>query len=180
MGRSWDPEFSAYFAARGRALRRTAYLLCGNWHEAEDLVATAFVRLYPRWAKVRDGNLDAYVRRIVVNVYLTSRKRRSSGEIPVAEPPDHPAPDHPPEDRMVLDGFLATLPPRQRAMVVLRYWEDLSIGETAELLGVAEGTVKSQTARAVHALRGLVDGSRAWHAGASSGAGTGKDVTTHG
>lgn len=154
MGRRGDAEFAAYFAARSGPLRRTAYLLAGNWHDADDLVQTSFVRLFAAWCRVRPETADAYLRTILVNAYLNSRRGQRGREEPVREVPDKPVNESvTADDRFALRGALAALPPGQRAAVVLRFWEDLSVAETAAVLGVSEGTVKTQTFRAVRAMR---------------------------
>jgi RNA polymerase sigma-70 factor (sigma-E family) len=150
---AWEAEFADYFTARAAPLRRLAYALCGDWHAAEDVVQTAFVKLYRAWRRVRPESMDAYVRRIVVNTYLSHRRDRRRESV-LAEPPDPGAPPDPDAGmRVDVARALATLPARQRAMVVLRHLEDLSVAEVSDLLGIAEGTVKSQTARGVQALR---------------------------
>ncbi|MFL6076463.1 MAG: SigE family RNA polymerase sigma factor [Mycobacteriales bacterium] len=149
----WQADYVAYFHARAHHLRRTAYLLCNDWHVAEDLVQATFLRLYPRWRRIRPATADAYARRVLFNLYLSSRRSRPA-ETVTDSPPDRPAPEGRDSDaRLDIAGVLATLPARQRAMVVLRYLEDLPIAEVSALLGVAEGTVKSQTARGLQALR---------------------------
>lgn len=143
-------------SARGR-LRRTAYLLCGDWDRASDFVQEGLIRVYVRWPRlVRNGGEHAYARRAVVSAFLDHARRRSSHETP-REPNPTLASD---EDvasevttRHVLMKALAALPPRQRACVVLRYFEDLDVAATAALLGCTEGTVKSQTSRALISLR---------------------------
>jgi RNA polymerase sigma-70 factor (sigma-E family) len=153
VGASRDLDFSEYFAARVQRFRRVAYALCGDWHGAEDLVQAMFVQLYRQWRRVRPGTVDAYARRILLNAFLAGR--RTAGRVYVtSDPPEQPAP--PGRDshiRLDVERALAELTPRQRAMVVLRFLEDLPVAEVAALLGVAEGTVKSQTARGVEALR---------------------------
>ncbi|MFL6129048.1 MAG: SigE family RNA polymerase sigma factor [Mycobacteriales bacterium] len=144
--------FVAYYAARYRALRRTAYLLCGDWHEAEDLTQSAFVRLYLAWGRVRADSAHAYARRVLVNEFLGRQRRRR--EQPVGALPDRPQPvTGSPDDRVDLSAALRAVPAQQRAVVVLRYWEDLSVEQTAALLRVAPGTVKSQASRGLAALR---------------------------
>ncbi|MFU8849380.1 SigE family RNA polymerase sigma factor [Micromonospora sp. SL1-18] len=153
-----DTAFADYFAARSDAMRGTAYLLCGDWHRAEDLVQTAFTKLYLAWNRVsRHEVLDAYVRQILVRTFLDERRRgwwrreRVGGE-----DAERPTPPESPENRLVMLQALATLAPRQRAVLVLRYWEDLSVEETATLLRCSPGTVKSQAARGLENLRGLL------------------------
>jgi len=154
-----EQEFTDYFASRSGALRGTAYLLCGDWHRAEDLVQTSFVKLYRAWNRVaaRD-TLDAYTRQILVRTFLDENRRGFFfREKPTAQHAEASAPPAgSPEDRLVLLHALGSVPPRQRAALVLRYWEDLSIEDTARALGCTEGTVKSQTARGLDALRGVV------------------------
>ena len=149
-------------SARDR-LRRTAYLLCGDWDRASDLVQEALIRVYVRWPRLeRRGGELAYARKAVVSAYLDQVRRRSSTERP--QETDHTAASG--EDvatevatRQALMDALAQLPPRQRACVVLRYFEDLSVEQTAALLGCTEGTVKSQTSRALFSLRSMFEDS---------------------
>jgi RNA polymerase sigma-70 factor (sigma-E family) len=145
-----DADFSAYFAGQVGSVRRIAYALCGDWHTADDLVQTTFVKLYPRWRRVQDGSVDAYVRRILVNTYL-SHVRKHRREKVVAEVPDAPAQQADTHDDLI--QALRRLPAQQRAVVVLRHLEDLSIADVADVLQLAEGTVKSQSSRGIAALR---------------------------
>ncbi|WP_238005378.1 SigE family RNA polymerase sigma factor [Dactylosporangium sp. AC04546] len=158
-GTDRDAEFVEYYAVRAPALRRLAFGLCGDWHTADDLVQTTCIRLYRGWGRIRAETIDAYARRALVNQFLSQRRRWR--ESVTADPPDtaHPTDDidRVPE-RMALHQALAMLGPRQRAAVVLRYLEDLPVADVATLLGVSEGTVKSQTARAVQALRAALNG----------------------
>ena len=149
--------FRDYVAARQRALLRSAWLLTGDWHAAEDVVQAALVRVWPRWNRVAaGGNHDAYVRRAVINTYLTFRRRRWNGEFAAAAPPDRPDPADPyaaVELRDALARVLPSLGRRQRAIVVLRYFDDLSEPRVAEVMGCSVGTVKSQSAKALAKLR---------------------------
>lgn len=150
------PGFRDYVAARQRALLRTARMLTGNQHTAEDLVQATFERVWPRWSRVvRDGEPDAYVRRVLVNTYSTWWRRKWRGETPTSELPDVAAPDAFAEADLAdaLRRLLPTLTPRQKAVVVLRFYEDLSEAATAEALGCSVGTVKSQTSKALARLR---------------------------
>ncbi|MEV4512852.1 SigE family RNA polymerase sigma factor [Dactylosporangium sp. NPDC049525] len=147
-----DADFTEYFAARAVPLRRFAFALCGDWHTADDLVQATFVKLYQHWRRTQPESLDAYTRRILVNTFLSHRRDRRR-ETLVADPPDAAATAAEPGGDQELGRALQRLPARQRAAVVLRHLEDMSIAEVAELLGMAEGTVKSQTARGVDALR---------------------------
>ncbi|WP_441173755.1 SigE family RNA polymerase sigma factor [Micromonospora sp. SD12] len=153
--------YREYVGARLEPLRRTAYLLCGDWHTADDLVSTALVKLLRHWRRVsRMDSPDAYVRRTLLRVWLDERRRPWRREAAWAEVPDgavRSATDGA-ADRLTILALLAELPPRRRAVLVLRYFCDLSVEETARELGCTTGTVKSQSARAIEALRGrLVD-----------------------
>jgi RNA polymerase sigma-70 factor (sigma-E family) len=151
-----DAEFVAYFTAQVVRLRRLAYALCDDWHLAEDLVQHTFLKLYRRWRRVSSDTLDAYARRILVNAYLTHRRDRRREQV-VAEPPDRTATTADAVTSIDIGRALAALPPRRRALIVLRYLEDVSVAEAAVLLGIAEGTVKSQTAKAIQTLRAVLD-----------------------
>jgi len=155
MRASEQADFEAYVSARAAALRRTAYLLCGDWHEAEDVVQTALTKLYLAWHRVEKRNsVDAYVRQIVVRCVLDERRRGWRRESPVDALPDRPVREASgSDDRETLLAALATVPPQQRAVLVLRYWEDLSIAETARLLGISDGAVKSASSRGLDNLR---------------------------
>ena len=146
------PELDDYFAARGPALRRTAYLILQDWHIAEDMVQTTFVQLYVAWPRIRN-DLDAYARRTLVNACLTHLRKRRRERL-MSETPEPVAATEP--DRLDLTGALRQLSPQQRAVVALRFLDDLSVAETAAALDVAEGTVKSQTSRALANLRQLL------------------------
>ncbi|CAM3429827.1 SigE family RNA polymerase sigma factor [Kibdelosporangium persicum] len=153
-----DTAFADYFAARADAMRRTAYLLCGDWHRAEDLVQVAFTKLYLAWRRVtRHDALDAYARQTLVRTFLSERRlgwfRKESV---TGDPADTPISTVGPEDRMVLHAALKQVPPGQRAVLVLRYWEDMSVEETAKTLKCSTGTVKSQAARGLQTLRDLL------------------------
>lgn len=157
---SKDAEFEAYMSARQPSLLRTAYLLTGDRHAAEDLVQTAFAKLYLSWDKVqRREQIDGYVRRILVNennsLWRRAWKRK---EVTTDQVPDHvPVHDrHYDGQRSALWEFVRTLPKQQRAVIVLRFYEDLSEAQTAEILGVSVGTVKSQASRALASMRGRV------------------------
>lgn len=151
-----DREFAAYVAARQRSLLRTAWLLAGDWAAAEDLVQTALLKVWRRWDRVSAaGHPDAYVRQVVVNSYLTWQRRSSSGELPTEVLPDSPGADRYAQSdlRDALTRALPLLSPGQRAVLVLRHYEQLSEAETAALLGCSVGTVKSQNFRALARLR---------------------------
>lgn len=151
-----DEEFTVYVAARVRQLRRSAYLLCGDWHRAEDLTQSALAKIYVAWAKVRRAdNVDGYVRTVLVRTFLDEQRRHWRREQPTGESVDsvRPDPSSGTDSRVDLVRALAALPARQRAAVVLRCWEDLSIAEVARTLDCSEGTVKSQTSRGLATLR---------------------------
>src|SRR5688572_10509000 len=127
-----DTAFADYFAARSDALRRTAYLLCGDWHRAEDLVQVTFTKLYQAWRRItRHEALDAYARQTLVRTFLSERRLGWFRKVQTAEQlTEHPVSDTTPEDRLVMLEALAKVPPGQRAVLVLRYWEDMSVDET--------------------------------------------------
>lgn len=154
-----DEEFTAYAAASAARLRRTAYLLCGDWQRAEDELQAALVKLYLSWNRVRAREaLDAFVRKTLVRGLIDEHRRPWRRERAQATLPDRPMPDEPlpVEDRLAVRDALALVPPRQRAVLVLRYYEDCDVAETARLIGCSEGTVKSQTARGLARLRELL------------------------
>jgi RNA polymerase sigma-70 factor (sigma-E family) len=153
-----DTAFAEYYATRAEVMRGTAYLLCGDWHRAEDLVQAAFTKLYVAWDRVnRHEMLDAYVRRIIVHGYVDQRRRGWWRRERVTETlPEQAGPIVGTDDRLVLFQALARLPRRQRAVLVLRYWEDLPITDVADVLDCSQGTVKSQAARGLQTLRDLL------------------------
>lgn len=147
--------FEAYVVGRSGALLRTAYLLTGNRADAEDLLQTALAKTYLAWDRIQDKQaLDGYVRRVLVNTQ-TSVWRRRRPEDPYEDVPEVAGRDaHADSDlHAALWTALSRLSRRQRAVVVLRFYEDLSEAETARALGVTVGTVKSTTSRALAALR---------------------------
>lgn len=152
------PTYEEYVGARWTALYRTAYLLTGNHADAEDLAQTTMVKAYQSWSKVVGAESpDAYVRRILTNAYLSSRRPlRVTRERLVDEPPDTAVSASDDHDRLVLWPHIASLSPRQRAVVVLRYYEDLSEQQIADVLGCSTGTVKSTASDAVRALRSRI------------------------
>ena len=151
-----DSDFSAYMAGRQPVLYRTAYLLAGDHASAEDLLQSAFAKLYLSWDRVRDrGALDGYVRRIMVNENNSLWRRAwKCREHPTDTMPETGArPSYDDGLGGALWSCVLTLPPRQRSVVALRYFEQLSEAETADALGISVGTVKSQTSRALAGLR---------------------------
>ncbi|MFJ2776337.1 MULTISPECIES: SigE family RNA polymerase sigma factor [unclassified Kitasatospora] len=156
-GQARETEFTEYVATRSGWLRKVAYLLCGDWHRADDLVQESVTRLYINWPRAgRMENLDGYARRVLVNIFLAEqrsswwRRTTRSGtdrELDAAAVgPDLDA-------SLDLRQALATLPPRQRATVVLRYYCDLTVDQAAEAMGCSSGNVKSQTSRGLATLR---------------------------
>ncbi|MGH8890065.1 MAG: SigE family RNA polymerase sigma factor [Acidothermaceae bacterium] len=154
-----EADFRNFAESNMRGLRRTAFLLCGDWHHADDVVQTVLAKLYANWTKIqRRERVEAYVRTMIVRATFDRRRRFSwQREITSARPPETPSDDnHHIEDRIVLLAALAKMPPRQRAVLVLRFWDDLDVADTAAALGCSEGTVKSQTARGLTNLRALL------------------------
>lgn len=158
---SREDEFTSFAEAVVSRLLDTAYLLCGDWQSAEDLTQTTLAKVFAAWHRIRNQDSRyAYAKRTLLNTYFVDcRKKRfrevlsgAAGDLPEREEePDAP------ELRLELTDALAMLPPKARAVVVLRYWEDLSIEQVAAQLGCSTGNVKSQSARALDKLRRLLD-----------------------
>ncbi|WFE38303.1 SigE family RNA polymerase sigma factor [Micromonospora sp. WMMD998] len=151
-----EEEFREFVAARSGALLRTAYLLAGDWATAEDLLQTALTKTYLAWKRL--GGIDAiepYARRVLVNTSTSWWRRRWHGERPTEVLPERAGVDEIEQqlDRDALWRHLQALPARQRAVLVLRFYEDMSEAQTAALLEISPGTVKSQTSRALNTLR---------------------------
>lgn len=145
-------SFDAFVLARSRRLLRTAYLLTQDHALAEDLVQTALAKAWFSWTRIEGGDPEPYVRKIMVNTFATWWRRRWNGEHPTDELPEVAVPAESSERTDVWQA-LQRLPRRQRAVVVLRFYEDLSEAETARVLGCSAGTVKSQTSKAFAKLR---------------------------
>lgn len=145
-------SFEGFVAARSGALLRTAYLLTQNNHLAEDLLQTTLAKAWSSWGRIQTSP-EAYVRRILVNTYSTWWRRRWNAESPVGELPDVEHHDRDGSSEQELRSALARLPKRQRAVIVLRFFEDLTEVETARLMDCTVGTVKSQTSKALAKLR---------------------------
>ncbi len=149
--------FAQFVEARERALQRTAYLLTGDWALAEDLVQTALARAWPRWERItRRDDPEIYVRRVLVNTWTTWNRRHWRGEKPSAAVPDTAAAGDVAEEvtvRVGLRGALGSLTPRQRAVLVLRIYDDLPEAQVAHLMNCAVGTVKATMSQALAKLR---------------------------
>ncbi|MET7422669.1 SigE family RNA polymerase sigma factor [Dactylosporangium sp. NPDC005555] len=160
-----EHAYAQYVSSRVLALRRTAYHLCGDWHEAHDLVQATFIKLYRHWGRVSAADSpDAYVRQVLVNVFLQHRGTWWARNVrPFGELAEQRTPEPSTEQRIDLRAALGRLAPGQRAVLVLRYWEGLDVAETARVLGCSTGTVKSQTSHALAALRRLMP-DYAWEA----------------
>lgn len=155
-----EPGIEEFVAARGGALLRFAFMISGHRHTAEDLVQTVLSRAYPRWSRIAMlERPEAYLKTMLVHEHLRWRRRLAGNETPVPTS-DLDGPTDAPADRIASRdaawALLGRLPRRQRAVLVLRYYEDLSDGEIAVVLGCAESTVRSQAARAIAALRAAV------------------------
>jgi RNA polymerase sigma-70 factor (sigma-E family) len=152
-----EAAFAAFVEARSAALLRAGWLLCGDWQLAEDLVQGTLLDAWRHWARLDAvDSRAAYVHRMLTNRFLSSRRRRQSTEIPVRairEVPVDADPTAAADLRQTVRAALAALPARQRAVLVLRYFLDLSEAQTAQALGCSPGTVKSQSAKALQSLR---------------------------
>lgn len=154
-----EVELREFVAARGAALSRAAYLLTGDHQAAEDLVQETYVVLVRRWQKSGSLDPEPYVRRILYSRFVDGyRRRRKLVELPWASPPDAPGHDElgATSDRLSLQQALDRLPPRQRAVLVLRFYEDLTEVQTGVVLGISTNTVKSHARAALERLRQLV------------------------
>lgn len=154
-------RFNEYFAARHDTVRRTAYLICGDWHWADDLTQTAFIRLAAGWHRIRDPEaIDAYVRTCLVRAYLSeSRRVWRRRERPFADVPEAATDADATEAvtrRMTFALALRQVPARQRMTLVYRFFNGLDVAQTAAALDCSEGTVKSQTARGLATLRAVL------------------------
>jgi RNA polymerase sigma-70 factor (sigma-E family) len=153
----FDADFADFYSARFGVAHRTAYALCGDWVEAEELAQAGFVRVYAKWPRVAGGNADGYLRTVITRLFLDTRRRGRAREHLVAEPPERSGPASAEtarvDERQSLLAALLRVSPRQRATLVLRIVHDLSIEQVAEVLRCSTGTVKSQLARGMRALR---------------------------
>jgi RNA polymerase sigma-70 factor (sigma-E family) len=157
--REHDDDFTAFAEAAAPRLRRAAYLMVRDWHLAQDLAQITLAKMYASWRRIgRMDNREAYSRRVLMNAVFDLKRRHSATEVVLADLPDTPSPGHgsPSVVHLGLMDALATLPPRDRAIVVLRHWEDLSVETTADILGVSASVVKMQSLRALGRLRALL------------------------
>ncbi|MEU0937850.1 MULTISPECIES: SigE family RNA polymerase sigma factor [unclassified Embleya] len=156
-------DFLEFANACSGRLFRTAWLLCGDWHLAEDLVQTTLGKLYRAWKRVsRADSPEAYARTVLTRTYLSHRRRLSSTEQPYADLPEGSGPEEDQALRLTLLKSLSELPPKDRAVLVLRYWEDLSVEQTARQMGVSEGAVRSRSMRALEKLRSVLGSESGW------------------
>jgi RNA polymerase sigma-70 factor (sigma-E family) len=159
-----EEDFAAFYHARAHTLRNTAYLLCGDWDLAQDLTQTTFIKIYRSWQRLdRHDTLDQFARRVLLRAFLDERRRPWRREVATA--PESPALDPGgfeerwPDERSQLRQALQRIPPRRRAVLVLRFWADLSVEQVADILGCSTGTVKSQTSDGLSDLRRVLGGS---------------------
>jgi len=161
VGRQGDVDFLGWVSTSRDGLRKTAYLLCGDWFLADDLVQDALTRLFGVWGDVSGrGNPGPYARKTLVNLYLDHRRRPSRREVPLVELPDGGGVEQSrPVDgeRERLMAGLRQVPNGQRAVLVLRYWEDMSVEQTARIIGTSASNVRSQASRGLDALRAALE-----------------------
>ena len=157
MDRNDAPDFADFAAARSGQLYRSAYLLTTSPQAAEDLVQIALTKAYAAWPRVRMADDPvAYVHGVLLKSFLSERRRRSSTELAVAEPEDVPVAASDPTERLALMAALRELTPLDRGVVVLRFWEDRTVADTARQLNLSEAAVKNRSLRALRTLRGLL------------------------
>ena len=162
-GSSHEQEFEAFAQARAAQLYRSAWLLCGSHHQAEDLVQETLAKVYARWRRPfgRIDNPAAYAQTTLTRTFLGGKRRRSNDEQSFADVPDRAVADPSvrADVRLALLDVLAELPSPDRAVLVLRYLEDLSVDEVAARMGISPGAVRNRSMRALERVRGLVDDS---------------------
>jgi RNA polymerase sigma-70 factor (sigma-E family) len=165
MRREDEDRFREFAVRQAAPLRRCAYLFCGDWHLAEDLMQATLVKIYRAWSKVaKKDTMSSYARTVLLRTWLDEKRRPwRRSEVGHAEVPDRLDESVAPEQaaerswaRDIVHGALLNVPPRQRAVLVLRYFDDLSVAETAAAMGCTEGTVKSQAARGLANLRAVM------------------------
>lgn len=151
-----DAAFEEFVRASGDRLFRTALLICGNWHLAEDLVQTTLAKMYSTGAWHKVDVPEAYARRALINAHISVRRKRSSREVPVdnwAESAAGSLVGADPSTRIDLFNALGKLSKRDRAIVILRYWDDLSVNDTAAIIGCSSGAIRTRSTRALQKLR---------------------------
>jgi RNA polymerase sigma-70 factor (sigma-E family) len=165
MRQTDEESFRRFAVEHAVRLRRSAYLCCGDWHLAEDLMQATLIKVYRAWSRVeKEDSLANYSRTVLLRTWLDEKRRPwRRAEQSAADVPEHVDDARGPADsperlwaRELVHQGLLRLPPRQRAVLVLRYFDDLSVAEATEVMGCSEGTVKSQTARGLDALRASV------------------------
>jgi RNA polymerase sigma-70 factor (sigma-E family) len=154
MSKAHEEQFRGWVQSQRAGLRRTAFLLSGDWYLADDLVQDALVRILDAWPRLSGApDLTRYSRRVLVNLYLDHRRRPSRREQPTDTVPEGELSDTDPTTRQLLREALQEVPSGQRAVLVLRYFEDFSVEQTAESMRTTPGNVKSQSSRGLAALR---------------------------
>jgi RNA polymerase sigma-70 factor (sigma-E family) len=152
MSRRDEEAFRAFVVERQKVLRRRAFLLCGNFADGDELVQEALARVYVAWPRISAGAEMAYTRRTMLNLHLNDQRKRRREVLTESTPePQVAGPDQ--ELALTLVDLLRGLPDKQRAVLVLRFWEDLTVPQIAEATGIAEGTIKSQLSRGLAAMR---------------------------
>lgn len=153
MAGTRDEAFMEFVRARSLSLRRTAYLLCGDWSSGDDLVQEALAKVYVAWPRIAATEAAlSYTRTTMLRTYL-NEKRRWRREVNLADVPEHPTDDQDTALTVTLSALLRELPTKQRAVLVLRFYQDLSVPQIADELGIPEGTVKSQLSRGLATMR---------------------------
>jgi len=151
-----DGEFVAFVEQSGRRLCETAFWLCRDWSLAQDLTQASLIKVYLAWRRIRHDDPYRYSKKVLLRTYLDHKRLKSSAELPTDALPDQPAAADAAELRVTLLDALGHLSPRDRAIVVLRYWEDHSVQTVADLLGLSPGVVKVRSMRALASLRVLL------------------------
>ncbi len=148
--------FTRVARERATAWRRTAFLMCGDWGLAEDIVQLALVRLAKHWHRIDLDGVEAYARKTIARLVIDQARRAYHHEEPHASLPDEQVTDPDSDEILDIRAALHQVPPRQRVVLVLRFYDDLTVTQTAATLNISEGTVKSQTARGLDALRSFL------------------------